>query len=159
MLSKLYQSLRLIVLPAVVLLGACDNPVGNNDDDHLEEVVGVEVTDLLGNVITEYHDGHWDLAGGADALHLHVGEEEEIRIFFVAEDGDRFQLPHSGAEYTLRVEIANTAIVEYEGEGDHGHLNAKSVGETTARVQIYHGNHPDWETLADLPIEVGDHTH
>lgn len=156
MFSILDKPLRLTTLAAVVALGACDNPV-SDDHDHLDEVVSVEITDLAGGLIAELHDDHWHFESGGDALHLHPGDEKEVRIFFVAADGDRFQLPASGEEHTLRVEIANPAVVEYEDHGDHGHFVALSAGETTATIQIYHGSHADWQTNPPLPVEVVDH--
>lgn len=155
-MSRLIKPLRLMTLSAIAIFAACENPV-EGDDDHLEEVESVEITDLDGALIAEFHGDHWDVEGGGDALHLHPGDEMEIRIDFVAADGDRFQLPTAGQEHTLRVEVANPAIVEYEGHDDHGHLVALAAGETTAAIQIYHGSHADWQTNPPLPIEVVDH--
>ncbi len=156
--SKFIKPLRLIAIPAVVILGACDNPV-EQDDDHLEEIASVEITDLQNNLIAELHGDHWDFEGGGDALHLHPNEEMEVRIFFVAEDGDRFQLPPSGQEFTLRVEIANPAVASFEAESDHGHFAGLAAGETTAAIQVFHGGHADYQTNPPLPIEVVDHAH
>ncbi len=155
--SGISKSLRILSLFAVALVGACDNPV-DHDDDHQDEVTGVQITTMAGAVIATYGAGGWTFASG-DALHLHAGEEEEVRIYFLAEDGDRFQAPPSGAEHTLRVEIANPAIAAYEGHSDHGHFEGKAVGETTAVIQLYHGSHADFQTNPGLPIEVVDHHH
>lgn len=152
----MYGSKLKLLAPALLVaaLAACDNPV-EHDDDH-EEAVGVVVTDLAGVTLATYTPGAWTFASG-DALHLHPGEELAVKIFFLAEDGDRFQLPHTGAEHTLRVDVANQAVVEYHAHGDHGDFEAIAVGETTAKIQLYHGGHPDFETTG-LPIEVtADH--
>lgn len=153
---NLTKPLRLVALSALALLAACDNPV-EGDDAHEEEIEAVQITDMAGALIAELHGDHWDFEGGGDALHLHAGEEMEVKIFFVAEDGDRFQLPPSGAEHTLRVEIANPAVARYEGETDHGHFVGVAAGETTAAIQVFHGSHADWQTNPPLPIEVSDH--
>lgn len=144
-----------VSLFAVAFLAACDNPV--DKDDHEDDIVGVEVTTMSGTVLAAYAGGAWQIPGG-DALHLHLDEEEEVRIFFLADDGDRFQLPPSGSEHTLRVVIDNPAIVSFEAHPDHGHFKGLAVGETTAEIQVYHGSHTDFET-EPLPIEVVDHDH
>lgn len=155
MSQNLIKPLRLFALPVLALLAACENPV-DHDNEHLEEIAGVEITDMAGTRIASYSNGTWNLSAG-DALHLHPGEEVEVKIFFLAADGDRFQLPPAGDEHTLRVEIADTAIAAYGGHTDHGHFEGKAVGETTAKVQVYHGGHADYETNPGLPIEVSDH--
>lgn len=150
----MYVSKLKLLVPALLVaaLGACDNPV-EHDDDH-EEATGVVVTDLAGVTLATYTPGSWTVVGG-DALHLHPGEELGVKIFFLAEDGDRFQLPHTGADHTLRVQIANESVVEYHAHGDHGDFDAIAVGETTAKIQLYHGGHADFETTG-LTIEVAD---
>jgi hypothetical protein len=156
MLLKFKPALRLLTLPAMALLGACDNPV-DADDSHFETPTSVEITDLAGAMIAKLQGDHWDYSRGGDALHLHPGDEMEVRIFFIADDGDRFQLPPSGEEHTLRVEVKDPAIVEYEGHADHGHFVAGAAGETTAAIQVYHGSHADWQTNPPIAIEVVDH--
>lgn len=156
-MQKLFSSLRVMIAASAVALTACDTPVG--PDEHEDEVVGAEVEDLDGNVIAAFDDESkvWTFASG-DALQLATGEELAVRIFFIAEDGDRFQLPHSGAEYTLQVVIANTAIVTYSAHGDHGDFSGVAEGATTAEIQVFHGSHPDWRTNPALPIVVMDPT-
>ncbi len=147
---------HLLAIPTVLILGACDNPV-EPGEAHFDEIESVEITDMAGNLIAEMHGDHWHFAGGGSALHLHPGDEKAVRIFFIAEDGDRFQLPDAGAEHTLRVTIEHPTVVEYEGEADHGHFVALTAGDTTADIQVFHGDHPDWDRAAALPIEVVDH--
>ena len=98
-MRKLF-SIRMAALAGVVALGACDTPVEPDHDDH--EAVGAEVQDLEGNVIATFENDSWTFTSG-DALLMQTGDELEVRIFFIAEDGDRFQLPQSGQEYTLNV--------------------------------------------------------
>lgn len=155
MRSRLIKPLRLLAIPAVIILGACENPV-QADHEHVEEVESVEITDLAGVMIATLQGDQWEFEDGGDALHLNPGDAMEVKIFFVAPDGDRFQLPAAGEEHTLHVEVLNPAIVEYEAHGEHGDFNALSVGETTAEIQIYHGSHADWQADAPLPIEVVD---
>lgn len=151
---------KLSRLAGVVLLAfgaGCDRPL-DPDDDHLEEIVAVEVTDMSGGMLASYMSGVWTFPSG-DGLHLHPGEELGVRILFVAADGDRFQLPHGGAEHTVRVDVADSSVAAYDGHGDHGHFEAIGAGETTATIQAFHGSHADFSTNPGLPIEVVDHGH
>lgn len=153
---KNISPLRAIALIAVLGVAACNNPVEHNDE-HIDGADGVEITDIAGAVIATYAEGAWTFTTG-DALHLHPDEESEVRIYFIADDGDRFQVPLSGDEYTLRIDFDHP-IAEYEGHSDHGHFVGLAAGETSANIQLYHGSHPDFETDPRLPIEVVDHEH
>jgi hypothetical protein len=137
---------------------ACDNPV-EHDHGHLE-ARGVAITDLAGATIAETHGDHWDFASGSD-LHLHPGEELEVRVWFVDPDGDRFQLGDRD-DYELVVIVEDEAVASYGGHGDHGHFEAGAAGETTAVVHLWHGRHPaghpDYSS-PPLAIEVVDHGH
>lgn len=143
--------LRAVAVPAVLLLAACDNPV--EDDDHADDVVGVDVATLAGANLASYRNGAWTFPSG-DALRLEVGEETEVRIHFLAADGDRFVLPASGAELTHAVEVENPAIAAYAPHGDHGDFEGLTAGQTRAKIQIMHGSHADFETNPGLPITV-----
>lgn len=153
---RLRRATPLIALAA--LLGACDNPLRDHDD-HLE-ARGVVITDLAGAVIAETHGNHWDFTHGSD-LHLHPGEEKDVRIWFVDPAGNRFQVGQQHG-YELVVQVAQPAIARYGGHGDHGHFEGVSVGETTAVIHLWHGQHPsghpDYSTPA-LAIEVASHGH
>lgn len=152
MLSIRRNPLRLMALPLLLLAAACENPVEGHDDHHLDDVVGVEVAGMDGVVLGTYRDGAWTLTSG-DALQVGAGEERDVRIVFLAADGDRIELPTAGEEYTLRVEIADPSVVSFEGHGDHGAFLGKAAGRTTVRVQAYHGAHADYQT-APLDVEV-----
>ncbi len=145
--------IRLVALVGLTSMVACNNPVGD-DDDHLEEIAGVEITNLTGADIARYENGVWNFPVGKNALQLQVGEETGVRIYFVAEDGDRFQLPHTNAEYTINVEFGNPAVAGYTGASNHGHFEGLAAGTTAANIQVLHGGHEDWETSVGLPITV-----
>ena len=151
-----YEAVRKQIALAVVVvgLGACSNPLDDDQDDHLN-AVAVEVMSLDGAQLARYASGAWTFPSG-DALHLHPGDELAVRIFFVEADGERRQLPASGEEITLRVEVQDPQIVSYEDHGDHGDFIGLAEGETTATIQAFHGGHPDFETNPGLPIEVAN---
>ena len=152
MLNRIFRPAPVFALASLALLAACDNPV-ERDEDHIDEVESVEITDLEGNVLANLHGDHWD----GSPLHFHPGDELDVAIHFVAADGDRFQLPHSGAEHTLGVEIADPSVLTYTPVGQNGRFTAVGEGETTITVQLMHGTHADWETNPPLEAEVVDH--
>lgn len=153
-MSDRLRTFRFMLLAGAAVLAACDTPV--SPADHFdEEPVGVEIEDLEGNVIATYTlaSNVWTFASG-NSLTMEAGDQVDVRIFFIAEDGDRFQLPHSDAEHTLFVAIADEDVAAYTPLGSTGEFTALSEGSTSAEVQIYHGAHEDWWTDADLPIQV-----
>jgi hypothetical protein len=136
----------------------CDNPV--TPDPAHRTAQGVVITNMNGAVIAETHGDHWDFASG-DAIHLHPGDDLEVRIFFVATSGERFQLIND-PEYQLVVEIADPTVVTYDAHGDHGDFEARSEGETTAVIHLWHGSHPGGHpdySAPPLTIEVDGHGH
>lgn len=156
-MTFLKHSRTLFALALLGVLGACKDTVTDPHDDHMEDIVAVEIADMSNQQIARYEDGVWTLAKGGSAVHMHPGDELAVKIFFIDDHGDKIQLPPSGQEYSLRVKIADTAVLDYDGHSDHGHFEAKAAGETTAVIQLYHGNHADWETNPGLAFEVVDH--
>jgi hypothetical protein len=144
---------------ALLFTAACDNPIGH-EHDHLE-ARGVVITDMAGTTIAETHGNHWHYASGSD-IHLHVGEEMDVRIWFVDPAGERFQVTDHHHDHEMVVQIANPAIATYGGHGDHGHFEGESAGETTAVIHLWHGNHPaghaDYSS-PPLTLEVVSHGH
>lgn len=141
-----------VLIPALALFAACDNPV--DPHDHHEEAVGVVITDMGGTTLAQTQlQGNIAVWVGSPVLRVPVGDELAVRIWFVARDGDRFQLPFAGAEYTTRVTVANTAVARFEPHGDHGDFKGIAVGSTTASIAVWHGSHADWQ-IDGLPIQV-----
>lgn len=143
----------LLALSAAVLLSACDNPVDSDGDEHLDEPTGVQITDLGGTVLATSDGDNWDFPRAASALTVPLGGDLDVRIYFVSDDGDRFQLPPEGDEHTLRVASANASIVTYQAGATEGQFVGVSTGQTTVVIQAFHGGHPDYESPA-LPIRV-----
>lgn len=153
MLNRIFRPAPVFAVVSLALLAACENPVGRNDG-HIDAAMAVEIMDLEGNMIADLHGNHWH----GSPLHLHPGDELEVAIHFVAADGDRFQLPHSGEAHTLGVEIADTSVLTYTAVGQNGRFTAIDEGETTIRILINHGAHADWgETNPALRAVVVDH--
>lgn len=151
--SSLARFRTLPALVAVLSLVACDNPVGDDgEDEHVEEVAAVALTTHGGEPLANFADGVWSFTSG-DAIRIGVGEDLGIRVLFAAADGDRFELPPSGDDHTLGVEIANTSVVTFVADGDLEYFRGTGVGTTGAVLQVVHGGHADFAT-APLPIVV-----
>lgn len=139
----------MLVLPLAAALSGCDNPVG---DDHDElEATGVVITHLDGTEMLATAGDGW--VGALPAVQ--VGGALPVRIFFIAPDGDRFQLPTSGAEHTLAVTFEPADIImRYEPQGaEQGAFRGIAPGEVHATITIQHGGHPDYES-PPLRLEV-----
>lgn len=152
------RTCALLLVTAAVLVG-CDNPVGGPVDDHLEPV-GAVITDLEGNLIAETHDtgaaAHWDFESG-DALVLAAGEDVELRVLFVDEDGDTF-FADDVEGYQLGWLIGDESVAEIHSHGDHIDMEALSAGETTVIFRFWHGvfptsGHTDFDA-PPLPVNV-----
>ena len=147
------------LLTLILALGACDHPLGH-DHDHLQ-ARGVVITDLAGQTLAETHGSHWHYRGGGSDLHLHRGEELDVRIWFVDPAGQRFQLAGQ-RDYQLVVQVADPAVARYDGHGDHGHFEGLAVGRTTAVIHLWHGahpaGHPDYSS-PPLTLDVVAHSH
>lgn len=134
-----------MTLAFAVGVAACDNPV--QPEEHPEAGGVVILNASTGAVLTQ--------SIGANVaftlpLTLTVGVPLEVEILFL-DDSDPTNLdlafhPDAAEGESLRVVITNEAIVEYNDFGDHGDFEGVAAGETTARVQLRHGDHPDFET-------------
>lgn len=146
--------ISLIVVSALLLFAACDNPTSSDDDhdDHLDPfgvaliMNGVEIAAQEGGVVT-YNEG--------DHMELEVGEETNlITIRWIAEDGDRF-VPDTEDGYSLRWIVENEDVLEVEQHEEDGawsfHLVGLSAGESEVNFELWHNDHADFTSL---PFEV-----
>lgn len=129
---------------------ACgDDGTGLDDDDHGEEVEGVQLV-LNGQTIATY-DG--DAGSWTGEMEVDVGTETaHISVVFVDHDGHPVTLD---SDMYLEVDVTNEAIAEFEQDtpGEFGgHLHGVSVGETDVVFKLMHGSvgsgHPDFATAA-----------
>lgn len=138
-----------LTVAGVVGLGACsDDPVGL-DDDHEEDVEGVELV-LNGQVLASYDGddrtwtGELDVAEGEETAH--------ITVRLVDHDGNEVT---PDADTYLEVDITDETIAEFEQDtpGEFGgHVHGITAGETEAVFKLMHGEigsgHADFETTA-----------
>lgn len=135
-----------LVLAATAALGACDSTT--EPDDH-QEAVGLVITDESNNTLVSINAAR-QVTG---ALTIQVGQARHLELYFVDEDGDRFQVAEGDAEYTLSVEVTNEAIAMIDSHGDHMDLEGVAVGATTVEFGILHGGHFDYRAPL-IPITV-----
>jgi len=143
-----------VLLAAVLAVTAgCDNPVGDRGGHRV--ATNVVITEADGaTVITQTQAN----AAWTAPLTLQAGRSREIRVFFVAPGGERFQLPAAGASHTLRVDVANTTVARFEATTTEvARLAGQAAGTTTARIYLWHGvfpqGHEDFVT-PELTIQV-----
>lgn len=140
---------RLVRLPlaaaVLVLAAACDNPVSPTDHP---EAGGVVILDAgTGAVLAT--------ALGANTafdtqLSLTTGQvlEAEVKFLDAAAPADlaRAFFPDEGEGESLRVIVADEAIVSYDDHGDHGDFTAHATGQTTVQFELMHGSHADFRS-------------
>jgi len=153
---KLPTTFRLhAVLLAAVLAAtaACSNPVGDRGGHRV--ATNVVITEADGTTIVTQTEAN---AAWTAPLTLQAGQSREIRVFFVAPGGERFQLPAAGASHTLHVGVANTTVARFDpSTTELARFHGQAAGATTARVHLWHGvfpqGHEDFVT-PDLTIQV-----
>lgn len=145
--TKNLLSRAVLVLAATATLGACDSD-GTGPEEH-QEARGMVITDEANNTLVSINAAH-QVTG---SLTVQAGQARHLDVFFVDEDGDRFQLEEGDDEFTLQVDVANEAVAVIDSHGDHMDLDGISAGATTAEFKIMHGNHPDYAS-GDIPITV-----
>ncbi|MGH7446248.1 MAG: hypothetical protein ACRELT_01720, partial [Longimicrobiales bacterium] len=76
-----------------------------------------------------------------------LGQPLEVEIMFLdASDPTNLALafhPDADEGESLQV-VTNPAILEYHDHGDHGDFEPIAAGETTVRIELWHGDHPDF---------------
>jgi hypothetical protein len=134
-----------LVVAALLLSAACDNPVA--PEDHAD-AGGVVILDAGTGAVLAQSVGA--LADFSQPLNLTLGQALEVEILFLdasdPTDLDRAFHPHEEDGESLRVTITNEAIVEYHAHGDHGDFEPMAAGQTTARIELWHGNHADFRS-------------
>jgi hypothetical protein len=143
--GTLFGRLALAVLLSAGV-AACDSTT-EPDHDH-EEAVGLVVVDHATDQTLVTVNASRQVTG---SLSVQAGQGRAIEVWFVDEDGDRFQL--DGDDHTLDVRVADAARARIESHGDHLDLEGLQAGATTVIFAIEHGGHDDYES-PDIPITV-----
>jgi hypothetical protein len=134
-----------LAVAVLVMSAACDNPV--SPDEH-PEAGGVVILDASSGAVLAMSVG----ANTAfdEPLTMTVSEVLEVEVKFLNADAPTnialAFFPDASEGESLRVIIANPAIVEYDDHGDHGDFEAKAAGQTTAQFELMHGSHADFRS-------------
>ena len=137
-----------LVLALFSAVAACEDSTGVDDDDH-QEAVGMVITNQNNQVLASVN-AQRQVTG---SLTVAAGQAQHLDIYFVDEDGDRFQISDDDDEHSLGWAVANTAIARIEGHDDHHDLDGVAAGNTTVVFSILHGNHSDYDS-PQIPITV-----
>ena len=172
-----FYRFTLLLLAFVVLFAACgedDNPI--IDDDHDDEPFHADADGFVlkvdGNQIYRQFEGEHE--GG---ITLKVGEELDVLTMFLDHDEEEF-LPEAPEEddghdhgedevFALALSEFDSSIIEihlHEGDG-HAHeeelaeqftfeVKGLKAGETSAKLQLLHGDHPDFTAAFLVPVTV-----
>jgi hypothetical protein len=135
-----------LVLAATASVSACDGDGTGPDDDH-HEAVGMVITNQSNTVLASVNAAR-QVTGG---LAVQAGQGQHLAVWFVDEDGERFQLDDD--EHTLAWTVANEAIATLDAHDGHYDLDGVAAGSTTVVFRIMHGNHSDYDSPA-IPITV-----
>jgi hypothetical protein len=133
---------------AVLLSGgaaACDSSTEPEDHD---EAVGVVVLDRATKQTLASVNANRQVTG---SLSVKAGAERAIEVWFVAEDGDRFQPDED--DHKLGIRVADTGRARIEKHGDHADLVGVQAGSTTVVFAVEHGGHDDYRS-EPIPITV-----
>ncbi|MCE2394022.1 hypothetical protein J4G02_05440 [Candidatus Poribacteria bacterium] len=174
----------LLLLAFVVLCAACgedDNPVGDDDQEHAEAdgfVLKVDGNQIYRQFEGE-HEGNITLKVGEelDVLAMFLDHDEEEFLPESSEEEDEHDHGEEEA-FGLAIIDFDSSIIEvhlYEGEGDehedeegeedehHDDELAEKftfeviglkAGDTTAKLQLLHGAHPDFTGALAIPVTV-----
>ena len=154
------ETVRLLVSVSVIgllALAGCDSD-SPTDPGHENVPAVAQVFDRDTGALLAYTHGtgagiHWD--GGIP--HLHVGEEIELDIVFLNDDGEEIAY---GSEFEARARLADgspTGVIQFANHGDHIDVEAIGEGEAYLVLMFWH-RHADWgwET-PPLEFEGDDH--
>jgi hypothetical protein len=146
----MYRRSRITALSTVLTLvgltaAACSNPV--QPEDHPEAGGIVIFSAGTNTVLAQSVGANVDFTMSLD---LTVGTPLEVEVMFLdVSDPTNLSLafhPHADEGESLRVTIANTAVVDYHDHDDHGDFEPVAAGTTTVRFELMHGGHADFRS-------------
>ncbi|HEX2203095.1 MAG TPA: Ig-like domain-containing protein [Longimicrobium sp.] len=143
------RAARAALVLALAATGACGDATGpDDDDDDHQEAAGMVITDQS-NVTLVSVSAQRQVTG---TLTVAAGQARHLEVYFVDEDGDRFQLD-DGDEHALAWEVANESVATIDSHDGHLDLDGVAAGSTTVVFSLLHGNHSDYDSPA-IPITV-----
>lgn len=180
-----FSQIILVVLVAILpLFGGCgedDNPIVD-DDDHDHNGDAPMHADVVGFILEVdenevYRQFKGDETG--DGLTVKAGEEIEVHVVFLEEDGHEAHLHEVESvdehgheeEFGLGMTGYDEAIIaihldhdehdhgDEDHDEDHGDelpfgLEGLKAGTTEINLQLLHGDHPDFTAAKPIPVTV-----
>ena len=182
-ISRLMLLIFVSVLPLMGGCGEDDNPIVDDDDDHDHETDAPIHADVDGFVLEVgdkevYRQFQGEHNGG---LTVDVGQEIEVHAVFLDANGAEAHLDeveavdeHGHEEvFGLGLSEYDSAIIEIHlehadeeehgeeehGEEEHGEelgfgLEGLKAGTTEIKLQLLHGDHPDFTGALLIPVTV-----
>lgn len=131
------------------VFSACKNPT-STEEEHAD-AEGFVLTMNGADIVTQ-------LPGGtiSGEIELKPGDETDlISIYFLDDDGDRFQPDEP--EFSLGFKFKKDGIAEFEQHEEDGtwsfHIHAAAAGITDLNLKLMHGGHSDF-TTQDIHVHV-----
>lgn len=129
---------------SALALAACGTDPEEKEEHHEpHEVQLVMGSDVLATYEVEETSWEGSLEVGAGA------ETGQIEVRFLDDEGDELHFEDEDEEVTLRVKVANEAIVEFVPSAPGaftGKFRGKMEGETGVTIELLHGDHADLTT-------------
>ena len=182
-----FSQIILIVLVAILpLFGGCgedDNPIVDDHDHDHDAPMHADVVGFILEVNEEEVYRQFEDTQTGDGLTVKAGEEIEVHVVFLEEDGHEAHLDEVEShddhgheeEFALGMTGYDEAIIaihldhdEHDhGDEDHddhdeeGHgdelpfgLEGLMAGTTEINLQLLHGDHPDFTAAKPIPVTV-----
>jgi hypothetical protein len=139
-----------VLVGAALVVTACEHPIGVVTA-HIE-ASDLLVRDTAGQLLVRTLDNQrWSGAG----LTVRAGDSVPLVIRLVDFQGREFGLDARGDDYSVRMDVEQTASAVWEPLRRIGWLRAFVPATTRMRVQIWHTDHADFVTPW-LPLTVHD---
>lgn len=148
--STFIQNAFLFSVLGLFVLSACSNSTSAEEEEH-SDPEGFVLTMNGADLVTQAPGG--TISG---EIELAPGEESDlITIWFLDDDGDRFQPDEP--EFSLGFEFEEEGIAEFEQHAEDGlwsfHIHAETAGITDMRLKLMHNGHSDF-TTQDIHVHV-----
>ena len=182
-ISRLMLLTIVTVLPLMGGCGESDNPIVEDDHDHDHETDAPMHADVDGFTLEVGEEQVYRQFQGTHegALTVGVGQEIEVHVVFLDANGAEAHLDeveavdeHGHEEvFALGLSEYDSAIIEIhleheeghaedeheDGEEEHGEelgfgLEGLKAGETNIKLQLLHGDHPDFTGALLIPVTV-----
>lgn len=144
--TKFSTTLLTIIFATAVLIAGCDNPAGDDHEEHADPA-GLQLV-MNGEVLLTYMNN--EVSG---QLNLVEGVETDlITVEWLDENGEEIHGEDLDEAYSLDWEIEDENIAQVERHNEDGrwsfHMHGESAGVTKIQLMLLHGDHADLSTPA-----------